>query len=450
MLARRAHFYVLQIVLATTTLYSAGWADDLPLREKDLAVVVTGTQIKPIIKADFTRYDHDYLRRSKAYGQTLDKLAARLAARQAEGNEMACSNQIFLEAKWLFKYTSDWGRLDRHLSRLAESLNNSSQAFALRQSREDGLWGPCYEEWFLRIEATFEGLQDLYDRGKTADYPILDLGPLSTPDKFRHYIDSLLISDISRTGRDNRGELATITTVVTGASFKTYLIDFLSRELARTPKQAPQYASFTAAYDEMLASWQDPQTGYWGAWYRSNGMLYRTADLSITYHTVTYRNGEVDHWPEIIKTTLDIKNEPYPYGWQHGGELNNHNNYDLAQILKLGWPHMSDSEKRRVSNEIRSMMEWTLTQSLKTDGRFKVDPTFFSSLAAEYYYGVSFLDEIGYWNKAERFWTADEFPNATGVCELIAGRVAELPQHQWETQGALRRLDSNCGQSRKN
>jgi hypothetical protein len=111
---------------------------------------------------------------------------------------------------------------------------------------------------------------------------------------------------------------------------------------------------------------------------------------------------------------------------------------------------MSHSEKPRATNEIRSMMEWTLTQSLKADGRFKVDPAFFSSLAAEYYYGVSFLDQIGFWSKAQRFWTADEFPNATEVCNLIAGRVAELPQHQWETQGALRRLDANCGQSRKN
>jgi hypothetical protein len=450
MLTRIAHICVLQIVLATTALHSAGWADDSPLREKDRAAVVMGTQIKPIIKADFTRYDHDYPKKREADGRILQNLAERLAAIQADGNEMACSNQMFLEAKWLYHYTTDWARLDRHLSQLAESLKNSNQAFALRQSRENGLWGACYEEWFLRIEATFEGLQDLYDRGRTPEYPILDLGPLSTPDKFKHYFDSLLISDIGRTGRDNRGELATITTVVTGASFKTYLIDFLTQELARSPKEVPQYATFAAAYEEILARWQDPQTGYWGAWYRSNGRLYRTADLSITYHTVTYRNGEVDHWPEIIKTTLDIKDEPYPYGWQYDGELNNHNNYDVSRILKLGWPHMSDFEKPRATNEIRSMMEWTLTQSLKTDGRFKVDPAFFSSLAAEYYYGVSFLDQIGFWSKAQRFWTADEFPNATEVCELIAGRVAELPPQQWETQGALRRLDSNCGQPRKN
>jgi hypothetical protein len=450
MLTRIAHICLLQIVLATTAVHSAGWADSSPFREKDRAALVMGAQAERIIESDFSTYDHDYLQKREGDGRILYNLAGRLAARQAEGNEMACSNQIFMEAKWLYHYTADWARLDRHLSQLAESLKNPNQAFALRQSPENGLWGPCYEEWFLRIEATFEALQDLYDRGKTADYPILDLGHLSTPDKFRHYIDSLLISDIARTGRDNRGELATITTVVTGASFKTYLIDFLSRQLARSPKEVPEYASFAAAYEEILSNWQDPQTGYWGAWYRSSDKLYRTVDLSMTYHTVTYRNGEVDHWPEIIKTTLDIKNEPYPYGWQHNGELNNHNNYDVARILRLGWPHMDDSEKPRAINEIRSMMEWTLTQSLKTDGRFKVDPTFFSSLAAEYYYGVSFLDQIGYWNKAQRFWTDDEFPDATKTCELIAARVDELPPYQWETQGAIRRLDRNCGQPREN
>ena len=89
-------------------------------------------------------------------------------------------------------------------------------------------------------------------------------------------------------------------------------------------------------------------------------------------------------------------------------------------------------------------------QSLKTDGRFNVDPTFFSSLAAEYYYGVSFLDQIGYWKKAQRFWTDDEFPDAIKKCELIVGRVAELPLHQWEAREALRRLDRNCGQPREN
>src|SRR6188472_2501345 len=147
MVRRRAYICVLQIVLATAGLHSAGWADDSPFQEKDHAAVIRGTQIKRMIKADFTRYDHDYQKKREADGQLLQNLAERLAAKQADGNEMACSNQIFLEAKWLYHYTTDWVRLDRHLSHLAESLKNSNQASALQQSRENGLWGPCYEEW---------------------------------------------------------------------------------------------------------------------------------------------------------------------------------------------------------------------------------------------------------------------------------------------------------------
>jgi hypothetical protein len=52
MLTRIAQICVLQIVLATTALHSAGWVDDSPLQEKDRAALVMGTQIKPIIKAD--------------------------------------------------------------------------------------------------------------------------------------------------------------------------------------------------------------------------------------------------------------------------------------------------------------------------------------------------------------------------------------------------------------
>ena len=99
MLTRIARICALQIVLATTAFYSAAWADDSPFGEKDRAALVMGTQAKLIIKADFTRYNRDFPEKSEADGRILHDLAARLAAMQAEGNEMACSNQIFLEAR---------------------------------------------------------------------------------------------------------------------------------------------------------------------------------------------------------------------------------------------------------------------------------------------------------------------------------------------------------------
>ena len=76
----------------------------------------------------------------------------------------------------------------------------------------------------------------------------------------------------------------------------------------------------------------------------SGGEIIRAADLSQTYHTVTYREGAVNHWPQIIKTTLAIKDLQYPFGWRHHGQYNNHNNYDVVRILRLGWPYMTSAE----------------------------------------------------------------------------------------------------------
>ena len=67
----------------------------------------------------------------------------------------------------------------------------------------------------------------------------------------------------------------------------------------------------------------------------SGGQLYKTADLGFTFHIISYLQGRVDHWPEIIETTLAIKDEPYPFGWKHEGELVNHNNYDVARSSSM-------------------------------------------------------------------------------------------------------------------
>jgi hypothetical protein len=39
------------------------------------------------------------------------------------------------------------------------------------------------------------------------------------------------------------------------------------------------------------------------------------------------------------------------------------------------------------------------------------------------YYGASFLARIGYFDKADRFWTDREFPDAEAVRQKIAGYV---------------------------
>jgi len=280
-----------------------------------------GSDVETLIERDFIAHDANYLERRTEFAQPLHDLARRLTAEQMAGNDMACSNQIFLEAKWLYHYTADWPRLDRQLRRLEVSLENPDQDFAHRQSSEDGSWGVCYDEWFLKVEATFIALLALYAESKAPEYPITLGDRVNTPDKLIAYLEGLVISNVAKTGVDKRSELGSAATILTSTYFKDYLQAFLTESVKGIPRNLGEYPveSFKTAYKQFLKKWQDPGTGYWGAWYRSEDRLFKSTDLSITYHIVAYRRGDVAHWPRIIDTTFHIKPEPYPYGWLHNG-----------------------------------------------------------------------------------------------------------------------------------
>ena len=406
---------------------------------------VSGTELEALIERDFIAYDPDYLEHRRVYGERLHELASRLAENQATGNPMECSNQIFLEAKWLYHYTAYWTRLDRQLERLAQSLNDTKQHFATKQSPQDGSWGLCHDEWFLKVEATYTALLDLYDKGERPAHPIALADQLKRPDRALAHFESLLVSDIAKTGIDRRSELGGLNTIAISNLFKPYLQDFLTNQVEGLPRHHYPAITFQTALAQFLQRWQDPKSGYWGAWYRSRGKLYRSADLSITYHTIAYLRGDVDNWPQIIDTTFRIRSEPYPYGWQHNGHYNNHNNYDVAKIFRFGWPHMSARQRARAHDEIQAMLRWSLDESLTDEGTFNVDPTFFSSVADEFYFGVSFLDVIGYWKPDRRFWTSQTFPGSRAICCKIERRLMSLEIKTQPAQSALMRLSGACG-----
>lgn len=440
---------LLCVVVAALTAGATGplaQSDVSPLAYRDEALVATGNDMKGLIERDFVAFDPAYRKRKAIYGERLHALAERLASVQSTGNEMACSNQIFLEAKWLYHSTADWARLESQLNRLEESLRELDQAFAKQQSPEDGSWGICHDEWFHKAEATFLAAHELMKKGEAPRYPIRLFDRLDTPLKLMIYLEGLLISDIAVTGRDNRAELGGMTTLMSMVYFKDYLQEYLNEEVKGIPRSQGIYPliSMQTAYEDFLLDWQDKETGYWGAWYRSEGKLFKSADLSMTYHTISYRRGDVDHWQNIIDTTLAIKSEPYPYGWMHDGRLNNHNNYDVVRILRYGWPYMTAEQKARADDELHEMLVWSLNESLRPDGSFRTDPTFFSSVAADYYFGVSFFDEIGFFDGSRRFWTEKDFPNATYLCCLIKNRLAASGLDGPHVQGAAEKLNKSC------
>ena len=83
-----------------------------------------------IIRCQFEIYDPDYQMHREDYGERLKALSKAIAEAQASGRTLHCSQQMFLEAKWLHRYTAHWSRLEDKLKRIEQSLNDHDQSFA--------------------------------------------------------------------------------------------------------------------------------------------------------------------------------------------------------------------------------------------------------------------------------------------------------------------------------
>ena len=401
---------------------------------------------KDLIQREFEKYDPDYQVHREHYGKRLEEMSAAIADAQAKGRNLHCSQQIFLEAKWLHRYTALWDHMEDKLKRIELSLNDYDQSYAAEQSPVDGFWGVCYEAWFMRLGATLTALESLSLRGEQPRYALRPAGVFDTGKKLLTRLQDLLVSDIANTGVNNRAELGSLITTFSQSFFKPHLREMLvNRFDVRRPSSV--FDSLTEAFRFFLNGAQDRTTGYWGAWYIVDGKVHKSQDLSMTYHIIAYTKGRVEHWPEILETTAAIESEPYPYGWRHNGRYNNHNLYDVAKIYKFGWPHMSETEQTNVRTQIASMIEWSLEHTLGPGFTFKHDPTFSDSLADEYYFGVSFFDIVGYWQPKRRFWTdAPVAEDAAAMCCHLKRQVKELGFEGWAADGAMSKLERNCGQ----
>ena len=325
-----------------------------------------------------------------------------LLALNRSGRTMACSTQIIKEAKWLMNYTNRAEDLSRRLDDLEKSLSVADQSFARGQNSKDGSWGACFEEWFYRLHTSVDPLKELAVRGEKPKLPLKFLEPINTPEKLTAMFQGLLISDVARDGINHRKELNLIFT-----SLGQLLL--LPDLAGLFPQEFPRDALATALIRFIDDVWQNKKSGYWGAWYKIDGEIRKTDDLSITFHIISYRQDEAKHRPQLADTTFAIRRLRYPYGWQDRGTQNNHHAYDVVRLLRLTWPDMTLEQRARGSAEIMIMEVRSLGHSLRRDGSFIETP--YDSVAEAYYFGISFLDEVGFLRPSKRFWTRLDLEN---------------------------------------
>ncbi|MEQ8390621.1 MAG: hypothetical protein RIB30_06480 [Thalassospira sp.] len=395
-----------------------------------------------LIAEQFCVFDPDYVAQQEAFANKLAPLQEKLIEAQKTGNSMAASDQQMIECKWLLLYTADWKTLTGKLDAFAKSLENTDQDWAEKQVPSDGSWGPCYDQWFLKVDAMIDAVNTLADAGQAPDYPFLFMAPIATPEKMIAWLESQKTSSIFSDGLDRRDALGAVTATLSQMCFKSEIRDYFQDHV----KGFDLTEDYINAYKKWLDDWQDPQSGYWGGWFdtQDQGVL-KSSDLSLTFHNISYQHGKVDLWTAIFDTTLAIRDEAYPFGWKHNDDFNNHNNYDVTKIFDLGWSSVDTDTQNEAASDIGLVLNWCLTKSMTPDGGFIDDPTFYNSVGAAYYYGVSFLDQAGYFGTDVPFWTDKPFADGPALCCKIQKNIKSEGLDDDEAKAALEKLVDACG-----
>ncbi|HUI08359.1 MAG TPA: HXXEE domain-containing protein [Verrucomicrobiae bacterium] len=341
------------------------------------------------------------------YGVQLYQLKKQVLALERDGQNTRCARQILTETGWLLHYAPhDFERIAGRITALRGVLNDPASLSAPdEQSEIDGSWGRCYTEWFFKLDTSYDEIAALAEKGQVPRFPTRFLDRINSPEKLTNHFNHLLISDLKADGVDRRREL------------NETVADLMRLILRQQPKNYAYDPRLKAALlDWLLKTARNPDTGYWGPWYRrpTDGTIFKDADLSMTFHIVSYLKGNVPDWPKIIATTLANKNQKYPHGWLEESGYVNHHNMDVVQLFRLGWNQATPAQREAMRVEIRKMLHWCITESLQPDGSFKVQ-IHDDSLETSVHFGASFLARLGYFDRSKRFWTDEDFPEAAEV-----------------------------------
>lgn len=343
-------------------------------------------------------------------------LGKQIREREAAGQNTSCSHQILWEIKALVTQTADFKEVDRRLDDLESNLAHPErEAEAEEQDPEDGSWGKCFAEWYCKLDASCEEIGKEANKKRVPKFEPHFLDRVNSPEKLTDYLMSVSVSDIPRTGVDHLLE------------FNLSLSNLMRLILRDRPKGYPWDPRLKAILtDLILHRFRNPKTGWWGERYVRDGHVEFVDDLSATFHIVTYLHGDIPDLPRVVDTALAVKDLDYPVGWLWKGQYWNHNNMDVVALFKAGWPHASSAQKRAITVEIEKTLQWCLSESLQPDGSFKPNIAD-GSMEEGTYYGASFLNRIGFFNKSECFWTEREFPEAAEVRQRI---IAYVLKHQ--------------------
>ena len=350
-------------------------------------------------------------KRVAQFNPSLKPLVKEINRHQAAGEVMQYSMNIYREIRWRLNFTCDTTSTRLRINDLRQSLSQPTlQKSGLMQQSSDGSWGAGISEWYLRLYYSVENMQDsLHPR---YSYSFLDR--INSPEKLTEQLESDLYNDFTKTKVFNREEL--------DETFSA-----IARLLNKRKKMAYTFhPQLDSALKDFVKRWQNPETGCWGQWMVDRyGKVWKMDDMGITFHVISDLHGQVDHTDLIAKRLLELKNIDFPSGIKFDGDYNNHLNWDAVKIFRYAWPNLDSAIREKVRTEISEMLNWCLSESYQPDGSFKISDMD-DTIGDAYSYGVTFLNETGYFRDSDRFWTNQNFPKAKSVHDHIKAKILSI------------------------
>lgn len=368
---------------------------------------------------------------NRTYRREVETMRNELHRRQSAGENQACSAQILQEVHWLVNYTVRRDAVESRLADLRRSLHLREQSFVGRQDPRDGTFGACFDAWIWRFFASVDPLKEMALRGERPEIPLSIWEPIDTPDELTAFMESLLISDVAD-GHNKRKELNMAVTALGQLLWLDSTASVFPDHLDRKPLAK----ALTAFVDKR---WQDPETGYWGAWYLDEGEIRKTNDLSNTFHIVSYRGGNVPFPRRIAQTTFAIRNLPYPFGWEGNGQQNNHHAYDVARIINLIWDDLDMTQRANARALVLLQLYRSIGLSINDDGSFDTTP--YSTVGEAYYFGLSFIEEANIFVEMLSHRQQLRITNADGLLDRIERHLQALEPSDPMIAAAKRKLE---------
>ncbi len=356
-------------------------------------------QNKALVRREMMAFNPSYVAQMLPRYRALKELEQQVMKREAELHDVSCSHQIVTELRWLMGSTVDTERIDARLDDLRASLAHPELEARAREQDADGSWGRCYDAWFFRLDASYDGH---FSRDQGGSHiPLLDR--VNSPQKLAQYINSISVSDVPHSGVDHRREM--------NEALST-LIRLIVHGL---PSAYQWHPEMKATLLDLLTQLRNPATGWWGERYQREGRIDFVDDMSMTFHIVSYLKGQVPDLDKVANTLLELKDQEYPIGWLENGRYLTHHNMDVVVLFQYAWPHMNEVQRRAASIEIGKMLQWCLKDSVLPDGSFRAGTGGEDSLEEDEYFGVAFLARAGYFDASRRFWTDQPFPEAENL-----------------------------------